>query len=204
MVGVGGHAEVKNHRMPRFETLVSERGLVVEYRRDRAGIDTGLYFFVRKKKTTPKGMSGRTAGRWPAGCGSRSKASTGRPCQPRSSRTLTRAGTQTSPRPAGKGPRRHPVGFGRQEGSASQASHGAVLSRSTTLGVDVCIFGVMSARAAYRASRVVRSKGAEPAANELGTCRCQGFYCNLIPLVAAIEFVGIDVATPPVSPEFLP
>jgi hypothetical protein len=55
MVGMGEHDELENRYMPTFEALVSERGLVVEYRRDRAGIDTGLHLFAREKKTTPKG-----------------------------------------------------------------------------------------------------------------------------------------------------
>jgi hypothetical protein len=55
MVGMGGHDELENRYMPKFETLASERGLVVEYRRDRAGFDTGLHLFARENKTTPKG-----------------------------------------------------------------------------------------------------------------------------------------------------
>lgn len=55
MVGMGADDELENRYMPKFEALVSERGLVVEYRRDRAGIDTGLHLFARGEKTTPKG-----------------------------------------------------------------------------------------------------------------------------------------------------
>jgi len=52
MVGMGEHDELENRYLPRFETMLSESGVVVEYRRDRAGIDTGLHLFAREEKTT--------------------------------------------------------------------------------------------------------------------------------------------------------
>lgn len=52
---MGEHDELENRYMPKFEALASERGLVVEYRRDRAGIDTGVHLFEEGCKTTPKG-----------------------------------------------------------------------------------------------------------------------------------------------------
>src|SRR4051794_12560382 len=56
MVGMGEHDELENRYAPKFETLLSERGLVVEYRRDRAGIDTGLHLFAQGTKPTAKGV----------------------------------------------------------------------------------------------------------------------------------------------------
>jgi hypothetical protein len=55
MVGMGEHDEFENRYMGKFEALLSESGVVVEYRRDRAGIDTGLHLFARGEKTTKKG-----------------------------------------------------------------------------------------------------------------------------------------------------
>lgn len=55
MVGMGAHDELENRYMPKFEVLLSASGVVVEYRRDRAGIDTGLHLFARGEKPTPKG-----------------------------------------------------------------------------------------------------------------------------------------------------
>lgn len=55
MVGMGEHDELENRYMPRFEALLSESGVIVGYRRDRAGIDTGLHLFARGEKTTKKG-----------------------------------------------------------------------------------------------------------------------------------------------------
>lgn len=55
VVGMGEHDELENRYMPKFEALASQRGLVVEYRRDRAGIDTGVHLFEEGCKTTPKG-----------------------------------------------------------------------------------------------------------------------------------------------------
>lgn len=55
MVGMGEHDELENRYMPRFETLLSESGVVVEYRRDRVGIDTGLHLFAREEKPTRQG-----------------------------------------------------------------------------------------------------------------------------------------------------
>lgn len=55
VVGMGEHDELENRYMPKFEALASERGLVVEYRRDRAGVDTGVHMFEEGYKTTPKG-----------------------------------------------------------------------------------------------------------------------------------------------------
>ena len=52
MVGLGDHDELENRYLPRFEPMLSESGVVVEYRRDRAGIDTGLHLFAREEKTT--------------------------------------------------------------------------------------------------------------------------------------------------------
>jgi hypothetical protein len=56
MVGMGEHDELENRYAPKFETLLSESGLVVDYRRDRAGIDTGLHLFAQGTKPTPKGV----------------------------------------------------------------------------------------------------------------------------------------------------
>lgn len=55
MVGMGEHDELENRYTPRFEALLSESGVVVEYRRDRAGIDTGLHLFAREEKSTKQG-----------------------------------------------------------------------------------------------------------------------------------------------------
>lgn len=55
MVGMGEHDELQNRYMPRFETLLSSSGVVVEYKHDRAGIDTGLHLFARGQKATKKG-----------------------------------------------------------------------------------------------------------------------------------------------------
>jgi hypothetical protein len=52
MVGMGEHDELENRYSPRFETLLSESGVLVGYRRDRAGIDTGLHLFAREDKIT--------------------------------------------------------------------------------------------------------------------------------------------------------
>ncbi|NQX14994.1 DUF4365 domain-containing protein [Rathayibacter sp. VKM Ac-2857] len=41
--------------MPKFEALLSQSGVIVGYRRDRAGIDTGLHLFARGEKSTKKG-----------------------------------------------------------------------------------------------------------------------------------------------------
>lgn len=55
MVGMGEHDELENRYMPKFEALLSESGVVVEYRRDRAGVDTGLHLFGRGEKTAKSG-----------------------------------------------------------------------------------------------------------------------------------------------------
>lgn len=55
MVGMGEHDELENRNMPMFEALLSASGVVVGYRRDRAGIDTGLHLFARDEETTSKG-----------------------------------------------------------------------------------------------------------------------------------------------------
>ncbi len=55
MVGMGEHDELENRYMPKFEVLLSASGVVVEYRRDRVGIDTGLHLFAHGKKPTSKG-----------------------------------------------------------------------------------------------------------------------------------------------------
>lgn len=55
MVGMGEHDELENRYMPKFEVLLSTSGVMVEYRRDRAGIDTGLHLFARGEKPTPNG-----------------------------------------------------------------------------------------------------------------------------------------------------
>lgn len=52
---MGEHDELENRYMPKFEVLLSASGVVVEYRRDRTGIDTGLHLFAREEKLTPKG-----------------------------------------------------------------------------------------------------------------------------------------------------
>lgn len=52
MVGMGEHDALENRYTPRFEVLLSESGVVVEYRRDRAGIDTGLHLFAREERTS--------------------------------------------------------------------------------------------------------------------------------------------------------
>jgi hypothetical protein len=58
MVGMGEHDELENRYAAKFDAILSERGLVVEYRRDRAGIDTGLHLFARGNKLSPKGWAG--------------------------------------------------------------------------------------------------------------------------------------------------
>lgn len=55
MVGMGEHDELENRYLPQFEALLSRSGVVIAYRRDRAGIDTGLHLFARSEKTTQKG-----------------------------------------------------------------------------------------------------------------------------------------------------
>ncbi|MDF2990593.1 MAG: hypothetical protein K0S37_1107 [Microbacterium sp.] len=55
MVGMGEHDELENRYMPKFEALLSQSGVIVGYRRDRAGIDTGLHLFARGEKTTKGG-----------------------------------------------------------------------------------------------------------------------------------------------------
>lgn len=46
MAGMSNHDQFENRYMARFEALLSEHGLVVQYQRDRAGIDTGLHLFA--------------------------------------------------------------------------------------------------------------------------------------------------------------
>lgn len=55
MVRMGQHDELENRYMPRFETLLSESGVVVQYRRDRVGIDTGLHLFAREENPSKQG-----------------------------------------------------------------------------------------------------------------------------------------------------
>lgn len=55
MVGMGEHDELENRYLPQFEALLSRSGVVIAYRHDRAGIDTGLHLFAQSEKTTPKG-----------------------------------------------------------------------------------------------------------------------------------------------------
>jgi hypothetical protein len=55
MVGMGEDDELENRYMPKFEAMISASGLVVEYRRDRAGIDTGLHLFAKGSKPTRGG-----------------------------------------------------------------------------------------------------------------------------------------------------
>jgi hypothetical protein len=46
MVGMSNHDQFEIRYTARFHLLLSDHGLVVEYTRDRAGIDTGLHFFA--------------------------------------------------------------------------------------------------------------------------------------------------------------
>ncbi len=46
MAGMSDHDQFENRYMARFEALLSEHGLVVQYRHDRVGIDTGLHMFA--------------------------------------------------------------------------------------------------------------------------------------------------------------
>src|SRR4051794_18340009 len=55
MVGMGEHDELENRYTPLFEAMLSKSGIVLGYRRDRAGIDTGLHLFAQGTKPTPKG-----------------------------------------------------------------------------------------------------------------------------------------------------
>jgi hypothetical protein len=55
MVGMGGHDELESRYTLKFEALLGERGVIVGYRQDRAGIDTGLHLFGRVEKTTTGG-----------------------------------------------------------------------------------------------------------------------------------------------------
>lgn len=66
MVGMGEHDELENRYMSRFEALLSDSGVVVQYRRDRAGIDTGLHLFRREVKA-PEGREDRSYWRALAG-----------------------------------------------------------------------------------------------------------------------------------------
>lgn len=59
MVGMGEHDELENRYLPKFEALLSESGVVVGYRRDRAGIDTGLHLFARGERPTRSGVEER-------------------------------------------------------------------------------------------------------------------------------------------------
>jgi hypothetical protein len=45
MAGMSSHDQFENSYTAQFEALLSEQGIIVEYRRDRAGIDTGLHLF---------------------------------------------------------------------------------------------------------------------------------------------------------------
>lgn len=56
-MAMGEHDELENRYAPRFEVLLSDSGVVVEYRRDRAGIDTGLHLFAREDRDTGAGTS---------------------------------------------------------------------------------------------------------------------------------------------------
>lgn len=61
-MAMGEHDELENRYTPRFEVLLSESGVVVDYRRDRAGMDTGLHLFAREDRVSPK--DGATRSYW--------------------------------------------------------------------------------------------------------------------------------------------
>jgi Domain of unknown function (DUF4365) len=58
MAGMSSHDQFENRYMARFEALLSEHGLVVEYQRDRAGIDTGLHLFAPDTAPTSTNSAG--------------------------------------------------------------------------------------------------------------------------------------------------
>ncbi|WP_157973750.1 DUF4365 domain-containing protein [Desertihabitans aurantiacus] len=52
---MGEHDELENRYLSEFEALLSRSGVVIGYRHDRAGIDTGLHLFARGEKPTRAG-----------------------------------------------------------------------------------------------------------------------------------------------------
>lgn len=56
MVGMGPADELEERYMARFSNLVAGRGVIIDYRKDRFGVDTGLQFYVEGKKTDKSGQ----------------------------------------------------------------------------------------------------------------------------------------------------
>lgn len=55
MVGMGAADELEERYMAKFSSLVAGRGVIIDYRKDRFGVDTGLQFYVEGTKPDNKG-----------------------------------------------------------------------------------------------------------------------------------------------------
>ena len=56
MVGMGAADELEERYMAKFSSLVSGRGVLIDYRKDRFGVDSGLQFYVEGTKADSKGQ----------------------------------------------------------------------------------------------------------------------------------------------------
>lgn len=55
MVGMGAADELEERYMAKFSSLVAGRGVLIDYRKDRFGVDSGLQFYVEGAKADSKG-----------------------------------------------------------------------------------------------------------------------------------------------------
>lgn len=55
MVGMGAADELEERYMAKFASLVAGRGVLIDYRKDRFGVDSGLHFYVEGAKTDSRG-----------------------------------------------------------------------------------------------------------------------------------------------------
>jgi hypothetical protein len=55
MVGMGAADELEERYKAKFASLVAGRGVIIEYKKDRFGVDSGLHFYVEGKKADSKG-----------------------------------------------------------------------------------------------------------------------------------------------------
>lgn len=55
MVGMGAADELEERYMAKFASLVAGRGVIIDYRKDRFGVDSGLHFYVEGAKADSKG-----------------------------------------------------------------------------------------------------------------------------------------------------
>lgn len=55
MVGMAAADELEERYMARFSSLVAGRGVLIDYRKDRFGVDSGLQFYVEGAKADSKG-----------------------------------------------------------------------------------------------------------------------------------------------------